>query len=42
MSLRVASRSPATFNTELSVTTVNNSFQLFPFFVPKSSIVDVA
>ena len=35
MSFRVRSRSPATFKTELSVTTVNSSFQLFPIFCHK-------
>ena len=36
---RVWSRSP---KAKLSLTTVNNSFQLFPIFVKKSSILDVA
>ena len=35
MSFRVASRIPATFKMELSVTTVSNSFQLFPIFCLK-------
>ena len=35
LSFRVGSRSPATFKTELSVTTVNNSFQLYPIFCHK-------
>ena len=42
MSFRVISRSPATFKTEISVTKVNNRFQLLPIFVTKSSILDVA
>ena len=33
--LRVGSRSPATFKTKLSVTTVNGSFQLLPIFCHK-------
>ena len=41
MSFRVGSRSPATFKTGLSVTTVNNRFQLVPIFVTKSSMLDV-
>ena len=36
---RVSSRSP---EARLSLTTVNDSFQLFPIFVKKSSILDVA
>ena len=38
----VGSRSPVTFKTECSVTTVNTSSQLLPFSVTKSSILDVA
>ena len=39
MCFRAWSRSP---EAKLSLTTVNNSFQLFPIFVKKSSILDVA
>ena len=31
-----------TFKAKLSLTTINNSFQLFPIFVTKNSILDVA
>ena len=41
MHFRVESRSPVTFKMKLSITTVNNSSQLLPFFVTKSSILDV-
>ena len=42
MCFRVRSRSPMTFKTKLSVTTVNSSFQVIPIFVIKSSILDIA
>ena len=38
---RVRSRSPVTCQMKLSVTTVNNSYQLLQFFIIKSSILDV-